>query len=191
MTATLIVDDLYRVDVNHTSCNLTSLETWHQRLGHLSEANLKTLSKMVDGMKIDTTSFPTCVTCSKGKQSRSKHKKNDRIRTAAIGEIVHTDLWGPMEPLSLGGAKYYLSFVDDFSRKSFVFFIKKKSQVSDIFRSFNVWFKTQSGKPIKMLRSDRGGEYLSKPFPNIAPKMASFNRSHLVILLNKMVLPRD
>jgi hypothetical protein len=75
-----------------------------------------------------------------------------------------------------------ISFVDNFSRKSWVYFLKRKSEVFEIFKNFRAHFRTQSGKPIKNLRSDGGGEYISKEF------VISIDHSMTpLILLNSMV----
>jgi hypothetical protein len=167
MVAELMKDDLYRVTCqkqanNLASSNAISVLRWHQRLGHLSEPNMRKLAKMVDGLDLNPKEhLDPCDVCAKGKMTRVKTKTNNRIRTSQVGEIIHTDVWGPIDPVSIGGSRYFVSFTDDFTRKSFVYFMKERNQLYKIFKSFHAMFCTQTSSSIKKLRSDRGGEYLS------------------------------
>ena len=77
-------------------------------------------------------------------------------------EIVHTDLCCPMQTKSLGGSHYFLTFIDDYSRKTWVYFLMKKYETFSKFEEFKAMVEKQSGHQIKILRSDRGGEYDSK-----------------------------
>jgi len=64
----------------------------------------------------------------------------------------------------LNGSLYYVVFIDDFSRKSWIFFMKTKGQVFSRFQEFKALVENQTGKKIRVLRSDNGGEYTSKKF---------------------------
>jgi transposase InsO family protein len=66
-----------------------------------------------------------------------------------------------MKTPSLGGSIYFLTFIDDYSRKTWVYFLKHKSKTFDKFKEFNALVEKQSGLSIKILRSDGGGEYKS------------------------------
>ena len=57
-------------------------------------------------------------------------------RAKQILELVHSDLFGPMKVPSLGKSVYYVSFIDDFSRNTWIYFLKKKSKVFDKFKEF-------------------------------------------------------
>ena len=63
---------------------------------------------------------------------------------------------------SIGGNKYFVTFIDDFSRKLWSYLIKKKSEVIEVFSKFKFMVERQSGRKIKILRTDGGGEYVSK-----------------------------
>ena len=81
-------------------------------------------------------------------------------------ELVHTHVCGPLKPMSNGKITYFLTFIDDYSRKTWVYFLKRKSEVFDTFKEFKTLIEKQSGYYIKMLRSDHGGEYTSDEFEN-------------------------
>ena len=79
-------------------------------------------------------------------------------------EIVRTDLCGPMQTQSIGGNFYFLTCIDDFSRKIWIYLLKNKSETFSRFKYFKTLTEKQSGKFIKVLSSDGGGEYDSHDF---------------------------
>ncbi|XP_074378708.1 uncharacterized protein LOC141720258 [Apium graveolens] len=134
---------------------------WHLRYGHLVFSGLKLLSKtkMVDGMPEINEPENLCEVCVKGKQHRQSFPVGKSWRARRPLEIVHTDIVGLFDISSLGGNRYYLTFIDDFSRKSWVYIIKEKSEALDKFQEFKALAEKQSGHYLKVLRSDRGGEW--------------------------------
>ncbi|KAL2236674.1 UNVERIFIED_CONTAM: Retrovirus-related Pol polyprotein from transposon TNT 1-94 [Sesamum indicum] len=81
-------------------------------------------------------------------------------------EFVHTDLWGPAPVSSLGGSTYYMTFIDDSTRKVWVYFLKRKSDAFDTFRRWRALVENETGLQVKCLRSDSGGEYSSEGIKN-------------------------
>jgi transposase InsO family protein len=77
---------------------------------------------------------------------------------------VHTYVWGPDQVSSLGGYHYYVTFIDDATRKSWVYCIRQKSDVFDTFKKWKALVENETRKSLKCLRSDNGGEYCSKEF---------------------------
>jgi len=84
--------------------------------------------------------------------------------TDSPGGEVHTDMWGPSPVKSLGGKKYYISFMDDKTRYMWVYLLALKSKAFIAYLSFEAWMKTQYDTRIKQLHSNHGGEYLSNEF---------------------------
>ena len=80
--------------------------------------------------------------------------------------LVHSDVCGPMQTQSIGGAKYFVTFIDDYTRCCAVYFMKHKSEVLDKFKEFEVTTSNDAGRAIGTLRTDNGGEYLSSAFQN-------------------------
>jgi transposase InsO family protein len=78
--------------------------------------------------------------------------------------LVHSDVCGPMPSTSLSGYVYYVSFIDDYSRKTWVYFLKSKDEVLRKFKEFKALVENLSERKIKILRSDNGGEYTSNEF---------------------------
>jgi transposase InsO family protein len=94
-------------------------------------------------------------------------ENQDVCRGCALGKFtkaLHTDVCGPMTRNSLSGCEYYLTSIDDYSRKTWIYFLKAKSEVFTRFQEFRTLVENQSGKRIKILRSDNGGEYSSRQF---------------------------
>jgi hypothetical protein len=96
---------------------------WHHRLGHMSEKGMQILHKRNLLPDIKQIDLDFCEHCVYGKQKRvrflrvGKEKKNERL------ELVHTDVWGPTQVSSLGGSHYYVTFIDDATRKTWVYCI--------------------------------------------------------------------
>lgn len=140
---------------------------WHERYGHLNIRSLKSLEKNKLVRGIDVNNFPktlNCEVCLKGKMCVLPFAKNNAIRSSAILEIVHSDICGPMRTTSMGGYKYFALFIDDFSRMTFVYFLKNKSDILSEFKKFKSQVELQTNAKIKVLRTDNGREYISAEF---------------------------
>ena len=98
-----------------------------------------------------------------GKQHRNTFLVRKSSRAHAPLEIVHSDICGTMHTPSMGGCNYFLTFIDDFTRKTWVYFLKHKSDAF-FFQQFKALVENQSGYNIKILRTERGGEYVSNDF---------------------------
>jgi len=79
-------------------------------------------------------------------------------------ELVHSDVCGPMPSTSLSEYVYYVSFIDDYSRKTWVYFLKSKDEILGKFKEFKALVENLSERKINILRSDNGGEYTSNEF---------------------------
>ena len=136
---------------------------WHMRLGNAGEKSLQTLAMqgLLKGAK--TCKLDFCEQCVLGKQKRVKFGTAIH-NTEGILDYIHTDVWGPTKTASLGGKHYFVTFVDDFSRRVWVYTLKSKDEV---FETFLVWKKMveiHTGRKIKVLRSDNGTEYRNDQF---------------------------
>ncbi|KAK8937447.1 hypothetical protein KSP39_PZI012254 [Platanthera zijinensis] len=159
------------MDVKETACLARTEEEegawlWHHRMGHLGFTGLKLLSgsKMVEGLPMITPPQRVCEACTKGKQRRETFEGGKSRRATRPLELVHSDIAGPFETTSIGGSRYYITFTDDFSRKCWVYFLKEKAEALDKFQEFKAMAEKEVGQPLKVLRTDRGGEYTSRLF---------------------------
>ena len=142
-------------------------DLWHQRLGHINEDHLKRIAKkkLVKGMDypIDVE-MNFCEGCIEGKMHRKTHRSVGEFRSTKIMQLVHSDVCGPMQTKSIGGSRYFVTFIDDFSHYTEVYFMKRKSEVLSKFKEFEAQATNWSGCQIKTLRTDGGGEYTSDEF---------------------------
>jgi hypothetical protein len=113
---------------------------WHQRLGHIGEKGLRTLhgKGMVEGMSNFTLDFDFYEHCIYGKQNRVRFPFG-ATRAKGILELIHSDVFGPIPVPFLGKSVYYVSFIYDFSRNTWIYFLRKKSKVFDKFKEFKPW----------------------------------------------------
>ncbi|RVW93925.1 Retrovirus-related Pol polyprotein from transposon TNT 1-94 [Vitis vinifera] len=173
----ILCDGLYKISLNHEFAqalitlhsnvgskrgliNENSSILWHRRLGHISRERIERLVKEGILQNLDFTDFHVCVDCIKGKQT--KHTKKGATRSNELLEIIHTDICGPLSVPCFTGEKYFITFIDDLSRYGYVYLMHEKSQAIDIFEMFKTEVERQLDKKIKIVRSDRGGEYYGR-----------------------------
>ena len=108
-------------------------------------------------------SYATYESCLHGKLTNSPFSGTGERATELL-ELIHSDVCGPMSTHAIGGYSYFITFTDDFSRYGYVYLMKYKSEAFEKFREYKNEVENQTGKSIKTLRSDRGGEYLSTEF---------------------------
>ena len=101
-----------------------------------------------------------CEGCVAGKLKQAPFKPVGEIRSKRKLQIVHSDVCGPMSTDSIGGSKYFVTFIDDYSRCCAVYFLKSKSEVPDKFKEFEARVHRDCGLSVGTLRSDNGGEYI-------------------------------
>ena len=124
------VDSLYQVGgspLSVMSCD-TSLqsELWHRRFAHLHYKALPDVKNMVTGMpEFRLEQEGVCPRCAEGKLKRGPFPSS-QSKTSDILQLVHSDIFGMMLVNSLGGYLYYLTFTDDYSRKTWIYFLKKE-----------------------------------------------------------------
>ncbi|CAJ2635289.1 unnamed protein product [Trifolium pratense] len=139
---------------------------WHARYGHLNFKSLRELgtNHMVTGLPIIKVPDNVCKVCMMGKQTRNSFKSEVASRARQQLEVIYSDVCGPFEVPSLGGNKYFISFIDEFSRMMWIYLIKAKNESFDVFKRFKKKVEKESEKSIKILRTDGGGEYTSNEF---------------------------
>ena len=134
---------------------------WHMRFGqfHFSGLNYMSRKEYVSGLPVVNIPSGVCETCQIGKKHRESFPTGKSWRAKKLLEIVHSDLCSVEIPTP-GGCRYFITFIDDFSKKAWVYFLKQKSEAIDVFKTFKAFVEKQSGCLIKALRTDRGQEYI-------------------------------
>ena len=170
---TCIEGNLYKLNCNVVTTperaliitDNSEIDLWHQRLGHLNQTQLKKVAEKLTGMKIQKSSnMSFCEACVQGKIHRQPFKSVGEIRSKRKLQLVHSDVFGPIQPEAEGGYRYFVTFIDDYSRCCKVYFLKHKSEVLEKFKMFEAVFTNECGEKIGKLRTDNGGEYLSGEF---------------------------
>ena len=144
-------------DVHPSSVALQSSMSVYQhhcRFGHPSLENLKRLVPSCSRVNV----LP-CEVCEFSKHHRVSFYPRVESRASRPFELVHSDIWGPMHVPNIFGFQYYVIFVDDFSRVTYLYLMKKRSELSSIFKSFYMEIKTQFDTCIRIFRSDNAREY--------------------------------
>jgi transposase InsO family protein len=125
---------------------------------------------MVKGLPNIHFSEGVCEGCILSKHLEEKFEKGKARRASSSLDLVHSDLMGPFPHLSIIKSRYFLNFIDDYSRYTWVYFLKKISEVFEHIKDFKGLVETQTGKKIKILHTDNGGEYIKKNVQNICPE---------------------
>ena len=141
---------------------------WHLRFGHLGLDNLKRLKtkNMVRGLNFNEfdTMKQECFGCAAGKQQRNPFSRIEKKDTTKILELIHSDLMGPLKPQTLQGKSYVLTFIDDCSRRSWIYLLKSKDETLEKFKIWKNMVENGTDRRMKVLRTDNGGEFVSKSF---------------------------
>lgn len=169
----ILVNNMYRLNTHSIPAYISAAKDndfylWHQRLAHLNFKDMNKLSEST-GIKFKNEDKVICITCQEGKQARNPFSSEGTRATEKL-ELVHSDVCGPMEVPSLGGARYFVTFIDDFSRKVFIYLLHNKSDVFEKFKDFKALVENQLNLNIKTFRTDNGREYLSNDFKNFLKK---------------------
>ena len=139
-------------------------------MGHISAANARRLVSqgLVTGVSLDLTDPVSpffCESCVYAKLSRKPVSKvREGERATEFGGEVHSDLQGRAPVESKGGKKYYITFMDDKTRLTHLYLLRKKDEVFATYKEYEAWVNTQLSAKIKVLHSDQGGEYKGDEF---------------------------
>lgn len=138
---------------------------WHYRFGHPNVQTLREMQKqnMVDGLNFQISPIDVCEGCLYGKFKQIPYTRSS-TKTQKPLQLIHSDLCGPMPTRSLTGSQYFLTFIDDHTHFTIVSFLKTKSEVLSHFIAYKTFVENQMSQKIQAIRTDNGGEYISKYF---------------------------
>lgn len=157
----------YKGEIN-VADDSSSCDLWHQRLGHMSDKGMQMLVKKQYLPDVSSISSKSCVHCLVGKQHRITFHTRPPCRRKYPLDLVHADVYS-MDVKSHSGAQYFVSLIDDYSQKVWIYVLKSKDQVLSAFKEFQARVERETGRKLKCVRSDNGGEYRG-PFESYCKK---------------------
>ncbi|KAJ9541286.1 hypothetical protein OSB04_027792 [Centaurea solstitialis] len=165
-------DNVYCLDLNgmpsevvnclFSKASVTESSLWHRRMGH---TNMKTMNILVKNNLVrglpqkEFTLDDNCVACLKGKQHKASHKSKTINTVSAPLQLLYMDLFGPTNVMSIGKKSYCLVIIDDYSRFTWVFFLRTKDETSGLIKPFVIRIENQTNLRVKVIRSDNGTEF--------------------------------
>lgn len=154
--------------------NKAEIWLWHRRLGHASFGYLKKLFPSLFE-RIDSSVF-RCDVCELAKSHRTSFPLN--LNKSPIPfMVIHSDVWGPSKIPTLGGSRWFVTFIDDCTRMTWLWLMKSKSEVNLLFQKFHKMVRTQYKSQIQVLRSDNGGEYQNSALHNFFEEEGIINQT--------------
>ena len=148
-------------EINAVNYVDSSFLLWHARLGHLNYGYLNYMSEYkYINCKYDHDN--KCEICVEAKMTKKPFHKVER--SSELLQLVHSDICELNGQLTRGGKRYFITFIDDHSRYTYVYLMKTKDEAFDKFKEYKAEIENQKDKRIKVLRTDRGGEYFPESF---------------------------
>jgi transposase InsO family protein len=141
----------------------TNSYLWHLRLGHIGYGGLQDMFKKKNysiGIGLASVSqWELCNGCALVKQTRASFLQKSPHRSTKLLEVIRSDVCGPMQTATFSGKRYFVTFIDGYSHFTMVYLLQNKSEVAAKFVDFVAFAETQTGKVVKALCCDNGGEY--------------------------------
>lgn len=154
--------------------NKEEIWLWHKRLGHPSFGYLSRLfPSLFKGCHLSDF---VCETCIMAKSHRTVFHSHDNKTTTPFA-LVHSDVWGPAPLSTHNEMKWFITFIDDCTRMTWIYLMRKKSDVFAVFCAFHKMVLTQFGISIKVLRSDNGGEYVKRELTEFMTSVGTLHQT--------------
>src|SRR5436189_2711961 len=125
----------------------------------MSEKGMQILARKQLLPEVKGTVLKPCEHCLAGKQHRVAFKRSSAHRTNNVLDLVYSDVCGPMKVSSIGGKRYFVTFIDDYSKKVWVYALRTKDCVFEAFKLFQANVKRETETTLKCVRTDNCGEY--------------------------------
>ena len=161
----IVVPTTYDMNKNSdSSVYICELNVWHNRLGHVNIESLRKLVQLNYLPKLNFENNDKCQICVEAKLSKTSFPSIERSTEPL--ELIHTDVCDLKLVQTRGGKRYFITFIDDCTRFCYLYLMRSKDEAIEKFKIFKSEVENQLSKKIKVLRSDRGGEYES-PFKEL------------------------
>jgi len=143
------------------------ISLWHRRLAHHDHNSVKHMisKQLVTGIDIKSKQAPDpiCEPCLSGKMNANPFPSS-KTRASKPLELIHTDLHGPFKTRTISGYRYWITFIDDYTRFRAVLFLKSKDEAFNAFKRYKAYAENHLDAKIQCMRVDKGGEYMSTQF---------------------------
>ncbi|GBO30536.1 Retrovirus-related Pol polyprotein from transposon TNT 1-94, partial [Araneus ventricosus] len=155
-----------RVGFSANSVQKLDARLWHSRLAHIGSHTIQNTvkNKGVRGLKGYVDSNLNCEVCKLYKHRRTSFKATNFVRSKAPNDLIFMDTWGPIKVTGRNGERYYLSIIDDFSKKTSVYPLREKSEVFRVFKNHVSRAERFIGRKVKYIRTDNGSEFTNDNF---------------------------
>ena len=153
-----------KVQALATATSNEKLRLWHERCSHINVNYIRETVKnnAITGINLEQVKGDLfCEECQKGKQAKKPYPARLTDNNSQPGEIAHADLSGKMPVPSLNGSKYFLLIKDEASSFRIAYFLREKSEVPECIRDYIRMMETQTGRKLKIFRSDNGTEFVN------------------------------
>jgi hypothetical protein len=146
---------------HHSDGTMSYSLLWHDRFGHINYDNLRVLKKNgVSGLLVITRKMKHCDACILGKYSKQPFHESTSKACRKL-ELIHSDMCGLVHVSSANGNRYIMTFIDDYMRMCWVYFLKENSKAFETLKNFHVWIQNEAQSRIGSLHTDSGREYAS------------------------------
>ena len=169
---------------------VNEIDVWHSRLCHINFGSMTRSAGLNLISKFDLVKDSKCHVCVESKQPRKPHKAA-AARDLTPLELIHSDLCEINDELTKGGKRYFITFINDCTRFCHVYLLKSKDKALNYFKIYKAEVENQLEKKIKLLRSDRGGEYFSNGFSEFCVEHGIIHERNRHTHHNPMGLPRE
>ena len=141
---------------------VVSCDLWHGRFGHVNFSYMKKMVKLSLIPNLSLENLGKCEVCVESKTTKKSCKPVER--KSELLSLIHNDLRDLKNTMTRGGKRFYITFIDDYSRSTRVYLLRNQDEAMDAFIKYKNEVENQLSKKIKRLRFDRGGEHESNPF---------------------------
>ena len=163
----LFIADLDSASKGEVSCFYSKASAedswlWHKKLSHLNFKTMNSLVKreLVRGLpQMEFCKEGLCEACEKGKSKKASHRSKDMTNISEPLQLIHMDLFGPVNVMSMSRKRYALVMVDDYSKYTWVLFLHSKDETPQLIIDHLKKIELEANLPVRIIRSDNGTEF--------------------------------
>ena len=149
-----------------------SPDLYHARIGHPSLSCLQLLAFQGHLGSVQFQKF-NCTSCHFGKQTKLPFNNSDSFSSTPF-DLIHYDIWGPTPVSTERGSRYFVIFIDDFSRYTWIYLLHHRSELVSIYQTFHKMIQTQFNRTVKVFQSNNAQEYNNKSFLSFLDSHGTF-----------------